>query len=62
MSARLEQPAAPPLRGLVTDDDLAQAEREWPGLLSFLDRIPPGERPTTFLDLVWRFECWRGRR
>jgi hypothetical protein len=47
------------LRGLVTEADLPQAEQEWPGLRGFLDRIPPAQRPRTFLDLVWRFECWR---
>jgi hypothetical protein len=43
----------------VTEADLPQAEQEWPGLRSFLERIPPHRRPATFLDLIWRFECWR---
>jgi hypothetical protein len=47
------------LRGLVTDEDLAQAEREWPGLNDFLDGLPFQQRPATFLELIWRFECWR---
>jgi hypothetical protein len=47
------------LRGLVTEADMSQAEQEWPGLSGFLDRIPAHQRPATFLDLVWRFECWR---
>ena len=52
----------PLLRGFVTEADLPQAEREWPGLQDFLRRIPPHQRPVTFLELVWRFECWRHRR
>jgi hypothetical protein len=48
-----------PLRGVVTEEDLPEAEREWPGLLAFMREIPPAERPRTFLELVWRFECWR---
>jgi hypothetical protein len=55
---RQESPAAA-LRGLVTDADLVEAEREWPGLNAFLDRLPLVQRPHTFLELVWRFECWR---
>jgi hypothetical protein len=47
------------LRGLVTEADLSQAEQEWPGLRGYLARIPAHQRPVTFLDLVWRFECWR---
>jgi hypothetical protein len=47
------------LKGLVTDVDLPEAEQQWPGLQSFLDRIPAQERPSTFLELMWRFECWR---
>ena len=49
-------------RGFVTEADLPQAEQEWPGLQDFLRRIPPHQRPVTFLELVWRFECWRHRR
>jgi hypothetical protein len=48
-----------PLRGLVTEADLPQAEQEWPGLQAFLSRLPRNQRPATFLDLVWRFERWR---
>ena len=47
------------LRGLVTDADLAEAEQEWPGLNNFLDHLPFAQRPGTFLELVWRFECSR---
>jgi hypothetical protein len=47
------------LRGVVTEADLGAAEQEWPGLRRFFDRIPPIQRPRTFLDLVWRFERWR---
>jgi hypothetical protein len=56
--------AACPLRGFVTEADLPQAEQEWPGLQDFLRGMPLEERPVTFLELVWRFECWRasGRR
>ncbi len=50
---------APPLRGLVTEADLPLAEEDWPGLRDFLRRIPTHQRPRTFLDLIWRFECWR---
>jgi hypothetical protein len=52
---------APPLRGLVTEADLPLAEEDWPGLREFFRRIPLHQRPSTFLDLVWRFECWRTR-
>jgi hypothetical protein len=48
------------LRGMVTDADLAQAESEWPGLNDFLDGLPFQQRPATFLELIWRFECRRG--
>jgi hypothetical protein len=47
------------LRGFVTGADLPQAESEWPGLQEYLRRLPLDERPTTFLELVWRFERWR---
>jgi hypothetical protein len=47
------------LRGLVTDADLPDAEKEWPGLNDFLGHLPPEDRPGTFLELMWRFECWR---
>jgi hypothetical protein len=47
------------LRGVVTEADLPDAEQEWPGLQEFLSRLPDAERPATFLELVWRFECWR---
>jgi hypothetical protein len=50
---------APALQGLVTEADLPEAEREWPGLQAFLFGMPTGDRPKTFLDLVWRFESWR---
>jgi hypothetical protein len=49
----------PSLRGLVTETDLPAAEREWPGLQAFLFGLPKGQRPRTFLDLVWRFEAFR---
>ena len=55
--------SAPRLRGLITDADLASAEVEWPGLQEFLGDIPEGDRPPTFLQLVWMFEtCRSGRR
>jgi hypothetical protein len=44
------------LRGLVTDTDLPQAEREWPGLQEYLRSLPGSQRPATFLELIWRFE------
>jgi hypothetical protein len=44
---------------VVTEADLPAAEQEWPGLREFLDRLPPAEQPATFLELIWRFECWR---
>jgi hypothetical protein len=50
---------APSLRGLVTEADLPAAEREWPGLQAFLFGLPKGQRPRTFLDLVWRFDSQR---
>jgi hypothetical protein len=49
----------PLLRGLVTEADLPLAEEDWPGLRDFFRRIPTHQRPATFLDLVWRFECSR---
>ena len=56
------QTVIPPLlKGLITDIDLPTAEKEWPGLQEFLGTIPEGERPPTFLELIWRFECWRQR-
>ena len=48
-----------PLRGLITEADLPLAEQEWPGLREFLQTIPVNERPSTFLDLIWRFEGCR---
>jgi hypothetical protein len=48
-----------PLRGLITEADLPLAEKEWPGLHDFLLKLPAGERPSTFLDLIWRFEGCR---
>jgi hypothetical protein len=64
MRGRHHPPIASPLRGFVTEADLPQAEQEWPGLQDFLRGMLPEERPATFLELVWRFECWRtsGRR
>jgi hypothetical protein len=50
-----------PLRGFVTEADLPQAEKEWPGLRAFLERLPLDQRPATFLELVWRFECFVAR-
>jgi hypothetical protein len=56
------QTVIPPLlKGLITDIDLPTAEKEWPGLQEFLGAIPEAERPPTFLELIWRFECWRQR-
>jgi hypothetical protein len=55
----IAKPPAPVLQGLVTEADLPEAEREWPGLRAFLFGLPSGERPKTFLDLVWRFESAR---
>jgi hypothetical protein len=56
-----QDPKLPVLRGLVTEEDLPLAEEDWPGLREFFRRIPSNQRPVTFLDLVWRFECWRSR-
>jgi hypothetical protein len=57
------QTGIPPLlKGLITEIDLPSAEQEWPGLQAFLGGIPESERPPTFLELIWRFECWRQRR
>ena len=52
----------PLLRGLITEADLPQAEQEWPGLQEFYLRLPLRDRPVTFLELVWRFECACDRR
>jgi hypothetical protein len=52
----------PHLRGFVTEADLPDAEQEWPGLQAFWRRLPANQRPETFLELVWRFECWRAAR
>jgi hypothetical protein len=41
---------------------LPRAEQEWPGLQAFFVRLPPEQRPATFLDLVWRFERAAVRR
>jgi hypothetical protein len=51
----------PLLKGLVTEADLPLAEENWPGLRDFFRGLPVNQRPRTFLDLVWRFECWRSR-
>ena len=51
----------PFLKGLITEADLPTAEQEWPGLQEFLSALPERDRPPTFLQLVWRFECWRQR-
>jgi hypothetical protein len=59
MRDNTETTKAPPLRGLVTEADLPLAEEDWPGLREFFRRIPSHQKPRTFLDLVWRFECWR---
>ncbi len=56
-----EDSQLPSLKGMVTEADLPLAEETWPGLRDFLRRIPSNQRPATFLDLVWRFECWRNR-
>jgi hypothetical protein len=58
MTSRRTTPCAP-LKGFVTEADLPEAEREWPGLQAFFARIPTDERPRTFLELIWRFECRR---
>ena len=49
----------PSLRGLITEADLPAAEQEWPGLRAFFQSLPATDRPSTFLDLVWRFETSR---
>ena len=49
----------PLMKGLITEDDLPLAEKEWPGLRDFLLSMPASERPSTFLDLIWRFEGCR---
>jgi hypothetical protein len=41
------------LKGVVTERDFAAAEIEFPGITRFYRRCRP--RPTTFLDLMWRF-------
>jgi hypothetical protein len=53
--------AVGPIRGFVTEADLPQAEKEWPGLRAFLEHLPIDQRPATFLELVWRFECFLAR-
>ena len=50
---------APLLRGFITEADLPQAEQLWPGLQAFLRGLPERDRPATFLELIWRFECDR---
>ena len=50
------------LKGLITEVDLPHAEEEWPGLQAFMRQLPESDRPPTFLELVWRFECWRQAR
>jgi hypothetical protein len=59
MACCRQESATAALRGLVTDVDLDQAEQEWPGLNAFFAHLPFAQRPATFLELVWRFECWR---
>jgi hypothetical protein len=59
MRRQHQQPTVLHLRGVVTEVDLPDAEQEWPGLQDFLRRLSPSDRPATFLELIWRFECWR---
>jgi hypothetical protein len=56
------EPSTLTLRGFITAADLPRAEQEWPGLQAFFVRLPPEQRPATFLDLVWRFERAAVRR
>ena len=60
MWCRRNEQYLPPLRGFVTEQDLPAAEKEWPGLQAFFYSLPVRERPVTFLELVWQFECRRG--
>ena len=48
------------MRGLITDRDLEQAEREFPGIGGFFAQLLP--KPRTFLELVARFEHWGEER
>jgi hypothetical protein len=50
------------LQGIVTEADLPAAEKEWPGLRAFLEHLPIDQRPATFLELIWRFECFVASR
>ena len=46
--------------GFITDENLREADEEFPGIASFFDALPV--KPRTFLDLVAEFEHWRDVR
>ena len=42
--------------GVITDQDLEQAEEVFPGIVQFFESL--SHKPRTFLELVSRFEHW----
>jgi hypothetical protein len=42
--------------GFITEQHLAQAEEEFPGISDYFEACTC--KPRTFLELVARFECW----
>lgn len=43
------------LKGWVTEANFGEAEVEFPGIELYYWAMPEAERPTTFLELVWRY-------
>lgn len=44
------------MSGWVTEKHLDMANAEFPGIREFYYALPEGERPKTFIELVFRFE------
>ena len=44
------------MQGLIKDCHLVAAERLFPGIRRFYERL--SHKPATFLELVWKYEHW----
>ena len=42
------------MQGMIKDKDLPLAEKEFPGLTPFFERLEP--KPNTFLELIYQFQ------
>jgi hypothetical protein len=47
------------LAGFITEQHLAEAEKEFPGISRFFAECP--QKPKTFLQLVWEFRATNKR-